>query len=164
MAFKPSPSPEDWRCSPHLHIQPPLASGGRGHVSSFSAGNCHSAWFLWWIFCYASSCGSLSSHWPRCDKVSYCVETSPSLWLPPHERVFIPKILCLPFHLYPLPYLILRRFFFPFCASGILCQWSEVVLWELLQIQMIFWWICKGESGLFSCSSTILGPPPNIGS
>ena len=30
----------------------------------------------------------------------------------------------------------------------VLCQHPEVVLWSLLSIQMIFWWICGGESGL----------------
>ena len=36
----------------------------------------------------------------------------------------------------------------PFWVPGVLCQCSEVVLWKLLNIQMIFWWICGGESGL----------------
>ena len=36
----------------------------------------------------------------------------------------------------------------PFWVPGVLCQHSEVVLWKLLSIQMIFWWICWGESGL----------------
>ena len=31
---------------------------------------------------------------------------------------------------------------------GVLCQRSEAVLWKLLSIQVIFWWICGGESGL----------------
>ena len=35
----------------------------------------------------------------------------------------------------------------PFWVLGVLCQRSEVVLWKLLSIQMIFWWICGGESG-----------------
>ena len=36
----------------------------------------------------------------------------------------------------------------PFWVSDVLCQHSEVVLWNLLSIQMFFWWICGGESGL----------------
>ena len=36
----------------------------------------------------------------------------------------------------------------PFWVPGVLCQHSEVVLWNLLSIQMIFQWICGGESGL----------------
>ena len=32
--------------------------------------------------------------------------------------------------------------------SGVLHQFSEVALWKLLSVQMIFWWICGGESGL----------------
>ena len=36
----------------------------------------------------------------------------------------------------------------PFWVPGVLHQHSKVVLWKLLNIQMIFWWICGGESGL----------------
>ena len=36
----------------------------------------------------------------------------------------------------------------PFWVPGVLHQCSEVVLWKLLSVQMIFWWICGGESGL----------------
>ena len=36
----------------------------------------------------------------------------------------------------------------PFWVPGVLPQHSEVVLWKLFSIQMIFWWICGGESGL----------------
>ena len=36
----------------------------------------------------------------------------------------------------------------PFWVPGVLHQCSEVVLWKLLSIQMIFWWICGGESDL----------------
>ena len=42
----------------------------------------------------------------------------------------------------------------PFWVPGVLCQHSEVVLWNLFKIQMIFWWICGGESRfpiLFLC-------------
>ena len=31
--------------------------------------------------------------------------------------------------------------------TDVLCQHSEVVLWNLLSVQMFFWWICWGESG-----------------
>ena len=33
-------------------------------------------------------------------------------------------------------------------VPGVLHQCSEVVLWNFLSIQMIFRWICRGESGL----------------
>ena len=46
-----------------------------------------------------------------------------------------------------------------FWVPDVLCQHSEVVLWSLLSIEMFFWWICEGESGLPSCSCTMLGPP-----
>ena len=35
-----------------------------------------------------------------------------------------------------------------FWVPDVFCQHSEVVLWNLLSIQMFFWWICWGESGL----------------
>ena len=36
----------------------------------------------------------------------------------------------------------------PLWVPDVLCQPSEVVLWNLLSVQMFFWWICGGESGL----------------
>ena len=36
----------------------------------------------------------------------------------------------------------------PFWVPDVLCQHSEVVLWNLLSVQMLFQWICGGESGL----------------
>ena len=36
----------------------------------------------------------------------------------------------------------------PFWVPFVLCQHSEVVLWNLLSVQMFFPWICGGESGL----------------
>ena len=35
-----------------------------------------------------------------------------------------------------------------FWVPDVLCQHSEVVLWNLLSIEMFFWWICEGETGL----------------
>ena len=35
-----------------------------------------------------------------------------------------------------------------FWVPDVLCRHSEVVLWNLLSVQMFFWWICEGESGL----------------
>ena len=35
-----------------------------------------------------------------------------------------------------------------FWVPDVLCWHSEVVLWNLLSVQMFFWWICGGESGL----------------
>ena len=52
------------------------------------------------------------------------------------------------FIFYILSYLLLKR---TGCLFGRLvssCQHSEVVLWNLLSVQMIFRWICGGESGL----------------
>ena len=59
-----------------------------------------------------------------------------------------PCLFCLSFYL--------LYFFLPpfkdngllFWVTDVLCQHSEVVLWNLLSVQMSFWWICGGESGL----------------
>ena len=36
----------------------------------------------------------------------------------------------------------------PFWVPNVFCQHSEVVLWNLLSVQMLFRWICKGECAL----------------
>ena len=49
----------------------------------------------------------------------------------------------------------------PFWVPGVLCQRSEVVLWKLLSIQVIFWRTCWGESDLpilFFCFLGTLHP------
>ena len=59
-----------------------------------------------------------------------------------------PYLFCLAFYL--------LYFFLPpfedngllFWVPAVLCRHSEVVLWNLLSVQMFFWWICGGESGL----------------
>ena len=51
----------------------------------------------------------------------------------------------------------------PFGVPGVLHQHSEVVLWYLLSVQIIFQWICGGESGLpvlFLCH--LRTTPPTI--
>ena len=35
-----------------------------------------------------------------------------------------------------------------FWVPDVLCQHSEVILWNLLSVEMFFWWTCEGESGL----------------
>ena len=59
-----------------------------------------------------------------------------------------PYLLCLSFYLL---YFVLPPFEdngLPFWVTDVLCQHSEVVLWNLLGIQMFFWWICGGRSRL----------------
>ena len=58
-------------------------------------------------------------------------------------------------YLFCLSFYLLYFFLPPFedngllsCVPDVFCQHSEVVLWNLLSIQMFFWWICGGESGL----------------
>ena len=67
---------------------------------------------------------------------------SPSL---PHLSLFLSFIY---FVLTPFEYNGL-----PFWMPNVLFQHSEVVLWNLLNVQIFFWWICGGESVpvLFLC-------------
>ena len=58
-------------------------------------------------------------------------------------------------YLFCLSFYLLYFFLPPFEDNGllfwvpdVLCWHSEVVLWNLLSVQMFFWWICGGESGL----------------
>ena len=44
-----------------------------------------------------------------------------------------------------------------FWVSDVLCQHSEVVLWNILNVQIFFWWICWGRKWspfLFLCHLT----------
>ena len=59
-----------------------------------------------------------------------------------------PYLFCLSFYLL---YFVLPPFEdngLPFWVPDVLCQHSEVVLWNLLSVQMFFRWIFGGESGL----------------
>ena len=58
-------------------------------------------------------------------------------------------------YLFCLSFYLLYFFLPPFEDNGllfwvpdVLCRHSEVVLWNLLSVQMFFWCICWGESGL----------------
>ena len=95
---------------------------------------------------YVALWDSKTPHRPAGESVSWCLESS-LLRLPSQEgSLSLP--LCLSFYLlfFVLP---------PFEDNGllfwvpdVLCQNSEVVLWNLLSIQMFFRWICGGQSGL----------------
>ena len=70
-----------------------------------------------------------------------------------------PYLFCLSFYLL---YFVLPPFEdngLPFWVPDVLYQHSEVVLWNLLSIQMFFWWICGEKVVSPSYSSTILGLP-----
>ena len=50
-----------------------------------------------------------------------------------------------------------------FWLPDVLCQHSEVVLWSLLSVEMFFWEICEGESGLPVLFLRHLGTaPPHV--
>ena len=90
---------------------------------------------------------SKTPHRPSGERVSCYLETSPLWWLPPQDGslsltllpLFLSFIFC------PTSF---QREWVAFWVPGVLHQHSEVVLWKSFSIQMIFWWICWGESGL----------------
>ena len=59
-----------------------------------------------------------------------------------------PYLFCLSFYLLYFVLPPLEDNGLPFWVPDVLCQHSEVVLWNLLSIQMFFQLICGGESGL----------------
>ena len=76
------------------------------------------------------------------------LETSLFLRLPSQDRAPSLPLLSLFFVFYIFSYLFLKTMS---CFSGyliVLYLDSEVVLWNLLSVEMFFWWICGGESGL----------------
>ena len=95
-----------------LCTQPPLAVGRCEHVSCFSAGKCHLAWSLWWIFSvlpseHLSRCaplwGSEIPLWPCLwvgRKLGKCVESFLPSQLPPWGAGLCPELLCLPFFVF----------------------------------------------------------------
>ena len=93
---------------------------------------------------YVALWDSKTPHRPAGERVSWCLETFPLLKLPSWDES--PSLTLLPFYLlYFAPF---EDNGLPFWVSDVLCQHSEVVLWNLLSIQMFFQWICGGESGL----------------
>ena len=88
--------------------------------------------------CYVALCASKARHRLGCENVSWCLETSlfKSLFL---GRDSLPP--------YPLcPFFRLLYFFLPVFEANdllcwvpdVLCQHSEVVLWNLLSVEMFF--------------------------
>ena len=94
---------------------------------------------------YVALWDSKSPHRPTSERVSWCLETFPPSWPPPWDgspsltllSLFLSFIVC------PTSF---WREWTAFLVPGVLCQHSEVVLWNLLSVQMIFQWICGGES------------------
>ena len=94
---------------------------------------------------YVALWDSKTPHRPASERVSCCLETSSSC-LPPQDEP-------------PSLMLLSPSLSFIFCPTTFQKEWaaflgafcpqrSEVVLWRLLSIQVIFWWICGGENGL----------------
>ena len=73
--------------------------------------------------------------------------------------ISIPKSFVSVFVFYILSYLLSRRL--PFWVLGVLRQHSEIALWKLLNIQMIFWWVCVRDSDLPVLFFCHLGTAPS---
>ena len=74
---------------------------------------------------------------PICERVSYCVETSPPSLLPPQDGYTSLNPLSL-FSYLSFILLHFKEIDLSFWISGVLHQHTEVVLWNLLHLQMIF--------------------------
>ena len=130
----------------------PACSGGYRHLCCFSAGSYRWAHNLWVLIIYLFFLPvMLPSEVPRLA-TDLLVRVFPGVWkllsffkTPSLWRISIPISFASLYLLY---------FFLPpfkdngllFWVPDVLCQHS--VLWNLLSVQMFFWWLCGGESGL----------------
>ena len=94
---------------------------------------------------YVAVWDSKTPHRPTGERVSWCLETFPPSWLPPRDGFPSLTLLSLFLSFIVCPTSFWREWT-AFLVPGVLCQHSEVVLWNLLSVQMIFRWICGGES------------------
>ena len=104
------------------------------------------AYSLFFFFPSSWLCSPLrfqNSPQSTCEKISYCVETSPS-WLPPQDGSRSLNLLSLfsSFIFYPTSF---RRDWAAFLGAWCPPPAFRSCLWKLLSIQMIFWWICGGS-------------------
>ena len=81
---------------------------------------------------------------PTGETVSWCLEMSPLSLLALQDGSL--SLFCLSFYL--LYFVLPKDNGLPFWVAGVLRQCSEVVFWNFPSVQMIFRWICGGESGL----------------
>ena len=145
------PSPYCNQCSPRLPAQPPLASGGCRRLSCFSTGGVTIGHIIcgFSLFIYFSSrlcCPLWFQASPQTQQWEcFLVFVNFSLF-----KDSLPGM-----ELSPYLFCLLYFFLSPFEDNGllfwvpdVLCRHSEVVLWNLLSVQMFFWWICGGQSDL----------------
>ena len=102
--------------------------------------------FIYFLPGYIAFWDSKTLHRNAGENVSWCLETSLLRLLPGMD--LHPYLFCLSFYLL---YFVLPPFEdngLLFWVPDVLCQHSEVVLWNLLGAQMFFRWIYGGETGL----------------
>ena len=147
-------SPYPKQCSLRLPDQTLLASGGCGWLRCLSIGSYHWARNLWVLITYLFFLPvMLPSEVPRLTTDSQ-VRVFPGVWkLLSFLKTPFLGLISVPTSF--VSFLIFYIFFLPpfkdngllFWVPDVLCQHS-VVLWNLLSVQMFFWWLCGGESGL----------------
>ena len=125
-------------CSPHLPAQPLLASGRCRCLRCVCTGG---VTFGQFPPCYVALCASKSHHRLDSESVSCSLETSLLLRLPSRDRAPSLPLLSLSLLFFHLLYLFLPVFEdndLLFWVPDVLCQHSEVVLWNLLSVEMFF--------------------------
>jgi len=88
---------------------------------------------------------SKACHRLASESVSWCLETSLFFKTPFPGTISIPTSFVSFLYFFLPPFKDNRLLFW---VPDVFCQLSEVVLWYLFSVQMFFWWICGGESGL----------------
>ena len=97
---------------------------------------------------YVALCASKAHHRLGSESVSWCLETSLILRLPSQDGAPSLPLLSLfsIFYIFFLPVFEDNNLLFG--VPDVLCQHSEVLLWNLPSVQMFFRCICGGESCL----------------
>ena len=123
----------------------------------------HSVGFLFLFFFFSWLCCPLRfQNSPKtCLWEGFLLFGNFSFMTPSKGWVSVPTSFVSLFVFYIFSYL-LSKTMGAFLVLDVLCQHSKVVLWNLLRVQMFFWWICGEKVVSLSYSSAILGLPSPI--
>ena len=115
------------------------------------------------VFCFVLFPSGYVALWYSQTPTDPPVRGFPNVWrfftkTPSPGQVSVPL-----FSLFCLLYFVLPPFEendLPFWVPDVLHQHSEIALWKLLSIQMIFWWISGGKSSLLVLFFCYVGTTP----
>ena len=102
--------------------------------------------FFFFFFGYAAIWNSRALHWPHSWEGFLICGNFSSFTTPSPGWVSVPKCFFSLIIFIFFPHF--KEIGLPFWVTGVFHQCSEVVLWKLLHMQMIFWYICGRESDL----------------